>query len=290
MQHRSIASRLRNELSRVVDGLSSLVKTIPVKQFADRVTANVVFVVPEFYWAERSATQRATQIALKRKYETISEILTVLLCKAPKDLVGRFQEADKSFRSWLELDASWSVAPTPAENAKKVHESAKPFDKIFNVLDVASEDQFILVPDTNSLLAVADPTEYQKIADQKSFVFLLLPAVLGELDRLKIEHRNPDVREKAKKVISRIKGWRNQGSLAVGVIVDKSITVKTSHSEPDMNRTLSWLDANNEDDRIIASILALQGEYPSAHVILVSGDINIQNKADAALIETTEGP
>jgi predicted ribonuclease YlaK len=38
------------------------------------------------------------------------------------------------------------------------------------------------------------------------------------------------------------------------------------------------------------AILALQAEYPSAHVILVSGDINIQNKADAALIETIEGP
>ena len=37
-----------------------------------------------------------------------------------------------------------------------------------------------------------------------------------------------------------------------------------------------------------ARILALQGEYPSARVILVSGDINIQNKADAALIQTID--
>jgi predicted ribonuclease YlaK len=57
-----------------------------------------------------------------------------------------------------------------------------------------------------------------------------------------------------------------------------------------MSKTLSWLDADNRDDRIVASVLALEGEYPAAHVILVSGDINLLNKADAALIDTTEGP
>ena len=71
---------------------------------------------------------------------------------------------------------------------------------------------------------------------------MLLPTVLGELHRHEIEHRNEVVREKAKKIITRIKGWRNQGSLAAGVVVDSSIAVKASHSEPDMENTLSWLD------------------------------------------------
>jgi hypothetical protein len=249
-----------------------------------------VIVGPDFHFGERSASQRATQLTLKREYETVFEILRVILRKAPKDLAGQLEQADKSFRHWLELDGSWSVGPNQVENANQAKEAAKPLEQILNVLDAVGKDEMILVPDTNSLLSTADPTKYRQVAGQNSFVFMLLPTVLGELDRLKIEHRNEDVREKARKIITRIKGWRTQGSLAAGVTVDKSITVKTSHSEPDMRNTVSWLDATNDDDRIIASVLALQGENSSALVILVSGDINIQNKADAALIETIEGP
>jgi hypothetical protein len=290
MRHKSTASRFRIQLSSVIAGLSDLIKAIPVRRFGERVTPGVVFMVPEFYFAERSPDQRATQLSLKRKYETMLAILTVILRGAPNDLIGQLEDADRQFRDWLELDGSWSVTPNPVQNAQKAEAAARPLEQILEVLDLASKDELILVPDTNSLLSADDPIEYRQAVDNDSFVFMLLPTVLGELDRLKVEHRNDVVREKARKVITRIKGWRHQGPLATGVVVDKSITVKTSHSEPDMNKTLSWLDANNRDDRIVANILALQGEYASAHVILVSGDINLLNKADTALIETLEGP
>jgi predicted ribonuclease YlaK len=101
-------------------------------------------------------------------------------------------------------------------------------------------------------------------------------------------HRNQDVREKAKKVITRIKGWRAQGPLLDGVLVDKTIIVRALHNEPKVADSLSWLDADNADDRIVASVLHIQATSPSAHVILVTGDINLQNKADAAMIETVE--
>jgi predicted ribonuclease YlaK len=206
------------------------------------------------------------------------------------ELVKQLTDADEGFRNWLELSRNWNVTLDRAENAKQVRLSAERLEKILSVLDAASTNEVILVPDTNSLIAESDPTKYRALIGQESFVFMLLPTVLSQLDRLKIEHRNPEVREKARNVVVRTKGWRNQGSLASGVTVDKSILVKSSHQEPDMERTLSWLDANNEDDRIIASVLALQAGYPAAHVTLVSGDINILNKADAALIDTNEGP
>jgi PIN domain len=289
VRHTSASSRLRNQLSSVVTGISDLVGTLPVRRF-EQGGGGIAFVGPEYYLGKATAAQQANQLLLKRNYETFAELLKLLLRGSPQDLVGPFEEADKRFRDWLELDASWSVTSSPLENAKKVQDAAKPLEQLLSVLDAVSEDEIILIPDTNSLLAASDPKEYRKVSGENSFVFMILPTVLGELDRLKVEHRNPDVREKAKKVITRIKGWRNQGPLANGVTVDKTITVKAPHTEPDMKATLSWLDSDNRDDRIIASILALQAEYPSAHVILVSGDINIQNKADAALIETIEGP
>lgn len=290
MQYPSTVTRIRDRLAAVVNGLAQLVKTLPIRRFEQH-GDGIIFIGPEYYWGELSAEQRAAQLALKRDYEPLSELLALLLRGAPKDLVGQLQDADKGFRVWLELeDSNWSVSPNTAANEEGLRSVARELEQILNVLDKAGENEIILVPDTNSLLAIVDPTEYRNVAGHGSFVFMLLPTVLGELDRLKVAHRNPDVREKAKNVITRIKGWRHQGSLMNGVTVDKSITVKASHSEPDMNRTLSWLDANVQDDRIVASVLALQAEQPSACIVLVTGDINLQNKADAALIVTAEVP
>ena len=76
----------------------------------------------------------------------------------------------------------------------------------------------ILIPDTNPLLGTADPTDYRGVSTNKAFEFILLPTVLAELDELKMLHRNPDVRDKAQNIISRIKAWRAQDPLLDGVI------------------------------------------------------------------------
>jgi hypothetical protein len=214
----------------------------------------------------------------------------LLVSGGPEELVNGFEQADSQFRNWLDLDRTWSVTTNPAENAKKALAVAEPIGRILDVLDAASKNDILVVPDVNSLLADADPVKYRDIAGQDRFVFMLLPTVLGELDKLKIEHRNTDVREKARKIIDRIKGWRNQGALTDGVTVDKSIIVKAASREPDMKNSLSWLDPSNNDDRIIASVLSIQVEFPAAQVILVSADINLLNKADVAMIETAELP
>ena len=57
-----------------------------------------------------------------------------------------------------------------------------------------------------------------------------------------------------------------------------------------MNYTLGWLDPSNNDDRIIANALELQRTYPSDKVVLVTGDINLQNKAELAKLPYAEPP
>jgi len=42
------------------------------------------------------------------------------------------------------------------------------------------------------------------------------------------------------------------------------------------------------DDRIIASILEVQAEYPTSRVVLITNDNNLINKAQAAMIEHKE--
>ena len=71
-------------------------------------------------------------------------------------------------------------------------------------------------------------------------------------------------------------------------MVDRTITIKAIAIEPDMQDTLSWLDKENRDDRIIASVLEVQSSYPNALVVLVTGDVNLSNKADLGRIDTSE--
>ena len=107
-------------------------------------------------------------------------------------------------------------------------------------------------------------------------------SILSELDELKIKSSNQEFQKKVKSVIKRLKGYRNQGNLIKGVTVEKSITLKMIASEPNFNKTLSWLVSENNDDRIIASALEIQRNNPSSAVCIVTSDINLQNKTEMA--------
>ncbi len=233
---------------------------------------------------------RALQHDIKREYEKWIELVKVVFAKAPNDVSNKLEESDKQLRKWIELETNWALTSNLAENEQNLRKDINEFDELIRILEVSPSSEIIVIPDTNSIVAEPDPRIYRSLVGATNFTFLLLPTVLGELDNLKNNHRNPDFREKVKKSISRIKGWRNQGSLISGVTVDGNITVRAVAPEPDMESTLSWLDSGVGDDRLIASILEIEAISPSAEVILVTGDINLQNKADVAMINTVDNP
>jgi hypothetical protein len=152
------------------------------------------------------------------------------------------------------------------------------------------ETDFVLVPDTNALLKAADPAQYSDVIDSTSFTFVILPTVLSELDGLKRSRATQAVGDKAEKVIRIVKGLRKQGSVLEGVTVAKTITVKMIPTEPRMADLPSWLDPNNQDDRIIGSVLEIQSARPSTVVVLVTDDMNLQNKAEMAFLPWAEPP
>ena len=283
----SIVSRLRSDLNSLTQRLESLVEELPVKQ-ADRDRGGVVTIAPKYYWGEPSAEQLNAQLAIKRDYEEWFDVFRSVFARATDDLNRRIRKADQRLRMWIELRSNWSLQSDPSFNRDSLRNDAEHFIEILGIIEASGPMPPVLIPDTNAIVSNAAPTQYRTIAGDGSFIFLLLPTVLAELDKLKNTHRNPDFREKANKVITRVKGWRNQGTLRNGVTVDRTITIKAVAIEPDMQDTLTWLDKENQDDRIIASVLEVQSSYPNARVVLVTGDVNLSNKADLARIETSE--
>lgn len=281
------ALRLSNALEHVVEDMVTLTRSLEVI-YGDHSNRHFVVVAPNHNWGARTPQQQNKHMEIVRQYHQVTELIAVLIKGAPANLTRLFEHSNKSFAPWLQLSSNWALSSKSDENEQKIRESVAGLHEVLAVLAAGPRTQLILVPDTNSLLGNADPTAYRVLSGHTIFDFLLLPTVLGELDELKMLHRNPDVRDKAKKIITRIKGWRNQGPLLRGVTLDETITVRALHNEPVVAESLSWLDADNSDDRIIASVLHVQAFSPSAHVILITGDINLQNKADAAMIEVID--
>ena len=136
---------------------------------------NLVFIGPEFYLWREVRRPASHELSLKREYSAISELLKLLVSVGPNGLINGLEQADNRFKGWLDLNGSWSVTPSKAENEKSVRAAAEPIERILDVLDAAGKDEIVVVPETNSLLANADPTAYRDIAGQKAFVFMLLP-------------------------------------------------------------------------------------------------------------------
>ena len=283
----STVSRLFSDLNSLIQRLGELVQELPIKRL-ERNGDGVNIILPEFYWGEPSNEQRNIQIAIKRDYEEWFEVFRSVFAKAPEDLNRNIQRADQQLRKWIELRSNWSIQPDPASSRKNLEADAGQFLEILEIIEASGPMSPILIPDTNAIVSNPSPTQYRPIAGNGNFVFLLLPTVLAELDALKNTHRNPVFREKVNKVITRVKGWRNQGTLRNGVTVDRTITVRAIAIEPSMKDTLKWLDKENRDDRIIASVLEVQSSYPNARVVLITGDVNLLNKADFARIDTSD--
>ena len=53
---------------------------------------------------------------------------------------------------------------------------------------------------------------------------------------------------------------------------------------PSFENMPDFLDKSHNDDKIIMNILNIQRRFPSSVVILVTKDINMQNKAEYAMV------
>lgn len=153
-----------------------------------------------------------------------------------------------------------------------------------------AEGSVVLIPDTNAMILSPAFQEWC-FEGLPAFEVLLVPLLLSELDSLKANHRDPNVKQKAQAIIRQIKEYGRRGSLGDGVIIIANrIRLRTIAVEPRMEETLPWLDPTVPDDRLLSSTVEAMRNHPRSIVALVTGDINLQNKASFAGIPFLEPP
>lgn len=278
---KSFVEHLTNQLDRIKHTMLELLDNSRIKFRSEDSYSNVIIIEPRQYWDSPNEKEQTLQIKLKKSYGQWIEIFKLFTENSSEASKRRIEQTDKFFISWLEKETYWGIPNTITEAKAKFENEIKLFYDTLKLYSNTGDKEIILIPDTNALIQEPEPNSYKQVAGSDNLTIIFLPTVLSELDKLKVKS-NPDFREKVKSVIKRLKGYRIQGNLIEGVTVEKSIKLKMVASEPNFNRTLSWLDRDNNDDRIIASALEIQRDNPSSAVCLVTSDINLQNKTEMA--------
>jgi hypothetical protein len=228
------------------------------------------------------------QSRLLSDYRRFSALLEVVLRGQSQDTLDTLGHAGATVEEVIQQDGRTYYA-SKKDALKSASES---IDAIVNLLErlyTPSEDDTIVVPDTNALY-INSKLESWTFPDASEFTIMILPSVLSDLDKHKMFHTNPHVRDKAKVLINRLKEYFRRGEIEKGVPVIKGVRMASVAIEPDMDQTLPWLKRDNEDDRLLASFLEVMRSRPRSAVVLVTADINLQNKARYARVFFVEPP
>jgi hypothetical protein len=229
------------------------------------------------------------QDRLYKKFNKIVELVEMLLSDSPERHLKEFHsETENVIESILQNKMTWCKSTN--EVATKSSASLEKIKDILNSLFIKSDLPPLLIPDTNALYTNIE-IEKWKFDQMEKFDLIITPSVLKDLDKHKIDHRNENVRTKALKLINKIKEYRRRGKLTEGVVlVKEKVNLKTIAVEPNFSKTLNWLDPFNEDDRLIAEILELIKANCNRPVIIITSDINLQNKCEFVDLPFIEPP
>lgn len=244
----------------------------------------------DYAWTTLDAEGAITQSRLFDEYRRFSEYLRAILCRQPSQTLARLDSAMKTVLHVVQQDGSFLFDDNAEPHFERAMAAVREQAQLVASLHSVGDTVVRLVPDTNAL--IFNPAlESWTVDGAARFSIVLLPAVLAELDELKINHRNPEVRDKANGVIRKIKEYRRRGSIIAGVpVVAGRIEILAVAVEPDLEFAPSWFDPRNRDDRILAAILEIMRLNPTSQVLLMTGDINMQTKAEYSRIPFCEPP
>lgn len=228
------------------------------------------------------------QSLLIKKYNRFYAILSSLLKTQSQNILSKMTELNQIIVRTIEHQTTW--CETTQEALDHVLAALQEQMEVFNVIFEPSNGIPLYVPDTNAL--IYNPNiEVWAFDGVDRYNILFMPTILSELDALKINHKNEDVKRKAEMLIRKIKEYRRRGNIFDGVpLVKNKINVQYIPLEPKIENKLSWLDMENNDDRFLASIMEVMREIPQTPLTIVTRDINLQNKAEYASIPYVEPP
>jgi hypothetical protein len=249
---------------------------------------NTIWVGPTGRWNDLGDQGRQLQTRALDEYRQLVVKLRVLLRGLPADALLEFDHDEREVLEYLERKNTFDREVEKARD-DAVASLRKQLQQLASLHD-RGDGRDVYLPDTNALLYNPALEEW-RFDESGPFELVLAPSVVVELDELKVNDRNEDVREKAESLIRRIKGYRTRGELTAGVpLVTGTSMIRAFPVEPKVDESLPWLDPTNRDDRFIATALEVVRQHPRSAVTIVTRDLNLQTKAEYARFPFVEPP
>jgi hypothetical protein len=242
----------------------------------------VIITGTPYYWSDLPAEAHAHQARALAEYRRFSDTLSVLLREIPDDRLAQFRDNTTRVIRFISRDASSYAAPRRAldEAVQTLRRQVELMDGLYSASTTT-----MLVPDTNALYWNTALDTWRLPWASDAFVVVLTPTVLKEIDLHKTDERRSSRREKAERFARQVGEYRRRGPLLQGATLAAGIsTVMAIPVEPKMSDSLPWLDPASLDDRLLASVIEVMRLNPHASVIVVTRDINFQNKLEFARV------
>jgi len=283
---KTFMNKLQDFSKSIQEDLKKLLLEYSTLVYDDPDTDGICFLMSGKYcWQELPLEGKRLQSKILDEFSKYKDIVENLIDKGN---LSKLKQNYKTFEDSIQ-QKYMSFYKTTQEAFEKATNAFSEIDQLLDSLH-SSNDCYLMVVDTNALL-INPKIEGWCFDGIGSFTIVLTPTILSELDELKVNHRNVDVREKSKKLINQIKEYSRRGSLLDGVNIKKNnITLKSIAVEPNFQNTLPWLDKNNNDDRFIASVFEIIKNNIRSAVYVVTADINMQNKAEFSCLPFLEPP
>ena len=287
---KSVAENIQEMSNGIIEGLEELLLKHSSIYRWNKPGSFVLATGGDYAWEQLDETGRQIQSKLLEKYRLLNAILRALLYSQAEDTERTFHETSNAILAVIQqTGTTWCERSEDALSLVKENVQRQ-VGLLGRAYDPDEGAACYVVPDTNALLH--NPAlDSWRFEESRTFTIVLTPAVLSELDLLKINHRNEDVRRKAERLIRQIKEYRRRGRLAEGVTLVRDVSrIQSIATEPNFAESLSWLDPNNQDDRLLASYIEVMRIRPRSPVLLVTADINLQSKAEFAGLPYQEPP
>jgi len=287
-----LLQNLLSELDEIEVLLNDLIDASTIKHFINEPETGIVFISPPYYWGELDNKGLIKQAKVLKAFNFWFELVEFIFFDKLNAIKNEIMELRNFIlNKWIQgTEGDFSLLASIKKAKEIVKSKFKKYRKHINWLASCGYEGLILIPDTNSLINNPEIQSYGKSFGTNKYTVVFIPAASAQLVDLKIKHKDQNFRKKINSIIRYIKGYRKQENLHEGVNIYKSITVKMISYDPKVEKVLHWLDKDIPDDRIIASSLELQRQNADTKVVLVTSDINLQNKAEATRLPYIETP
>jgi rRNA-processing protein FCF1 len=290
----SYVDRLLEQLERFERAFVALLDNSAVHYVNPNTPDSGVFFLnaADWGWAPSDGTTTAARMKLLGDFDEWKRRVRLLFAHPTPGVARSLDHLEAFVQRWLERDCNDHSVPSTIEAAKAIASTNfEGFRELIRLRASSGLAVVRLVPDTSALIDNPELASYVRDLSGSDAVIHITPTVLRELDDIKDGARKTqEVRDRARAIQRRLKGLRDKGNLADGVQVTNALTVRFEHREVDPPSMLPWLESTISDDRILAAAIQIQSAHPGDAALLVTSDMNLQNKAIAAGMPYMEPP